>query len=168
MSEIIDYFSEPGSFLSFVLALMVIVAFIKVAEKVWSWCSLKLTSYYNIRRKKETQTEQVTNQDKRITEIDEKLDAVMSKIDEIVDTFNKFEERQKSVNTILLRDKIKYIYKKCLTDGYILDKDKQDFKYAYDEYVANGGNSYVIDEVEPFIHGIKVFLSDEDAKEAGY
>lgn len=143
-------------------------AIIKIAEKVFNWCSTKLTTYYNIRKGKETQKENITNQDKRITEIDDKLDAVINKMDGIVTAFNTFVERQKSVNTILLRDKINYIYKDCLVKGYILEKSKQNFKYAYDEYIANGGNSYVIDEVEPFIHELKVFLSDEDAKNAGY
>ena len=164
MNEIITYFSESGNFFSFITAIIIIVAFIKVAEKVWSWCSLKLTAYYNMRHGKETQKETIINQDKRITEIDDKLDSVINKMDGIVTTFDRFVERQKSVNTILLRDKINYIYKDCIAKGYILEKQKQNFKYAYDEYIANGGNSYVIDEVEPFIHGLKVYLSDEDAK----
>lgn len=168
MDDIIKYFSESGNFLSFITAIIIIAALIKVAEKIFSWASAKLTAYYNMRKGKETQKETIDNQDKRITEIDDKLDDVIDKMDTIVDTFDKFVVRQKSVNTILLRDKINYIYKECLAKGYILDKSKQNFKYAYDEYVANGGNSYVIDEVEPFIHGLKVFLSDEDAKKAGY
>ena len=166
MDEVIKYFSESGSILSFIVAITIIAALVKVGEKVISWISAKLTAYYNFRHGKEQTKQNITNQDKRITEIDDKLDKVVETIDDISKTFNKFEERQKSVNTILLRDKINYIYKDCIAKGYILEKQKQNFKYAYDEYIANGGNSYVRDEVEPYIHTLKVFLSDEDAKAA--
>lgn len=168
MDEIIKYFSESGSVVSFIIAITIIVAMIKVAEKVISWVSGKLTAYYNFRHGKETEKEKVLNQDKKITEIDDKLDKVAAKMDDIVNHFDTFVVRQKSVNTILLRDKINYIYKDCIAKGYILEKQLQNFTYAYDEYVANGGNSYVINDVNPYIHTLKVFLSDEDAKAAGY
>lgn len=190
MKELIEYFSESGNFLSFSLALVILVVIIKVVEKSCSWVSEKLLKYYNFKRGKETEKETLQKNGERIQELDKKLeqhikdadeklaksmqevdnklDTIGDKVDGMVKAFGDFEIRQKNVNTIVLRDKIKYIYKKCLTDGYILDKDKRDFKDAYDEYVANGGNSYVKDEVEPFIHGLRVFLSEENAALAGY
>jgi len=190
MKELIEYFSASGNAVSFFLALVILVAIVKVLEKVLSWLSEKLTKYYNFKRGKETEKETIETQGKRIKEIDEKLDQhirdadnamnqrmlevdgkldkIGEKVDGIAQTFIKYEERQKSVNAILLRDKINYIYKDCIAKGYILEKQKQDFKYAYDEYIANGGNSYIINEVEPYIHNCKMFLSDIDAREAGF
>ena len=168
MDEIIKYFSESGSFLSFVFALVILAAIIKVFEKVYGWASKKLTAYYNFRKGKDQQSETISEQDRKITEIDDKLSDVMAKMDNIVVEFREHIKHQKKVNTVVLKDKINIIYKDCLIKGYILDKAKHDFKDAFDEYVANGGNSYVIDEIEPYIHGLKTFLSDEDAKSAGY
>lgn len=190
MKELIEYFSESGNAVSFFLALVILVAIVKLLEKSFSWVSGKLLKYYNFKRGKETEKETIETQGKKITELDEKLvqhikdadkmmdqrmhevdsklDTIGEKVDGIAQTFVKYEERQKSVNTILLRDKINYIYKDCIAKGYILEKQKQDFKYAYDEYIANGGNSYIINEVEPFIHNCRMFLSDVDAKAAGY
>lgn len=190
MKELIEYFSESGNAVSFFLALVILVVIVKVLEKSFSWVSEKLTKYYNFKRGKETEKEKVENQtqqiaeinekldkhineaeammDKRMSEVDEKLDKIGNKVDSIAETFDKYEKRQKSVNTILLRDKINYIYKDCIAKGYILEKQKQDFKYAYDEYIANDGNSYVIDEVEPFVHNLRVFLSEADARKAGF
>lgn len=164
MKEIIEYITTPGNIGSFLLSIAMLSATIVLIEKFYSWATSKLKNYYDFKRGKETEKETIQNQDKRIKEVDDKLDTLSDKIDSIAKSFNKFEERQKSVNTILLRDKIKYIYKECISKGYILEKSKQDFKYAYDEYIANGGNSYVRDEVEPYIHNLKVYLSDEDAK----
>lgn len=190
MKELIEYFSDSGNVLSFFLALVILVAIVKLLEKSFSWVSAKLLKYYNFKRGKETEKETIETQGQRIKELDEKLiqhmhdadnvmtqrmaevdgklDKIGEKVDDIAQTFVKYEERQKSVNTILLRDKINYIYKDCIAKGYILEKQKQDFKYAYDEYIANGGNSYIINEVEPFIHNCKMFLSDADAKKAGF
>lgn len=190
MKELIEYFSTSGNIVSFSLALVIIVIIVKTVEKLWSWVSEKLLKYYNFKRGKETEKEtlqkygeriQEVNQkleqhikdadeklEKRMKEVDDKLDVIGDKVDGMVTSLGQFEVRQKNVNTIVLRDKIKYIYKKCLTDGYILDKDKRDFKDAYDEYIENGGNSYVKDEVEPFVHNLRVFLSEENAALAGY
>ena len=190
MKELIEYFSESGNFLSFSLALVILVVIIKIVEKSCSWVSEKLLKYYNFKRGKETENETMQKHGERIQEVDkkleqhikdadeklekcmkevdDKLDKIGDKVDGMAKAFGDFEVRQKSVNTIVLRDKIKYIYKKCLIDGYILDKDKRDFKDAYDEYIANDGNSYVKDEVAPFIHGLRVFLSEENAALAGY
>lgn len=190
MKELIEYFSESGNFLSFSLALVILVVIIKVIEKSCSWVSEKLLKYYNFKRGKETEKETLQKNgeriqeldkkldihiqeadeklEKRMHEVDDKLDTIGVKVDGMVKAFEDFEVRQKNVNTIVLRDKIKYIYNKCLAAGYILDKDKKDFKDAYDEYIANGGNSYVKDEVNPFIHELRVFLSEENAALAGF
>lgn len=190
MKELIEYFSTSGNIVSFSLALVIIVIIVKTVEKLWSWVSEKLLKYYNFKRGKETEKETLQKNGERIQELDKKLeqhikdadeklaksmqevdnklDTIGDKVDGMVKAFGDFEIRQKNVNTIVLRDKIKYIYKKCLTDGYILDKDKRDFKDAYDEYIANGGNSYAKDEVAPFIHELRVFLSEENAALAGY
>ena len=190
MKELIEYFSESGNAVSFFFALVILVIIIKLLEKSFSWISDKLTKYYNFKRGKETEKEKVNKQaeqikaideklDKHIQEADEKikeffhdvdvkLDAVGQKVDNIAETFAEYEKRQKRVNTITLRDKINYIYKDCLSKGYILNKTKHDFKDAYDEYIANGGNSYVQTEVDPFIHNLRVFLADDDARKAGF
>lgn len=190
MKELIEYFSTSGNIVSFSLALVIIVIIVKTVEKLWSWVSEKLLKYYNFKRGKETEKETLQKNGERIQELDKKLeqhikdadeklaksmqevdsklDTIGAKVDGMVTAFENYEERQKKVNVITLRDKIKYIYNKCLATNYILDKDKQDFKDAYDEYIENGGNSYVKDEVEPFIHGLRVFLSDENAALAGY
>lgn len=186
MKELIDYFSETGNIVSFFVALIILAGIIKLFEKIISWASGKLTKYYNYRRGRETEKEKAEKQSERIKEIDDKLDkhiidaesklderihevdikldAITDKVDSIAKAFGDYETRQKKVNIITLRDKINYIYKRCLVDGYILDKDKHDFKDAYDEYIENGGDSYVETEIEPFIHTLRVFLTEEDAK----
>ena len=140
-----------------------LAATIVLIEKLYRWIVEKLKNYYNFRRGKEKEKETSEKHEERLNEFDTKLDTISAKVNEIVTHLDKFVANQKNVNTVLLRDKIYYIYKEALKKGYILDKDKQNFKFAYDEYIANGGNSYIRDEVEPFIHGLKVYISDEDA-----
>lgn len=164
MKELIDYITDPGNVGSFLLAISMLAAGIVLIEKLVGWCSGKLKKYYDIRRGKEIDKETTEKQEKHLNELDNKLDTISTKMDEIVTHLDTFVNDQKKVNTVLLRDKIYYIYKEALKKGYILEKDKKNFKYAYDEYVRNNGNSYVIDEVEPFIHNLKVYVDEEHAQ----
>ena len=164
MKEIIEYITPPGNIGSFLLSISMLSAAIILLEKFYSWCTSKLKKYYDFKRGKETDKETVNKQEQRLNELDTKLDTISTKVDEIVTHLDTFVANQKKVNTVVLRDKIYYIYKEALRKGYILEKDKKNFKYAYDEYVRNDGNSYVIDEVEPFIHNLKVYITDEDAQ----
>lgn len=164
MKEIIEYVTTPGNVGAFLLSISIIAASIVLIEKFYNWAVSKFKGYYDIRRDKEKDKETTAKQEEHLNELDNKLDTITTKVDQIVNHLDTFVANQKNVNTILLRDKIYYIYKEALRKGYILDKDKQNFKFAYDEYIANGGNSYVRDEIEPFIHGLKVYINDEDAK----
>lgn len=164
MKEIIEYMTTPGNIGSFFLAITMLAATIVVIEKVYTWITNKLKNYYNFKRGEEKEKETEQKQEEHLNELDNKLDTITNKVNEIVNHLDTFVTNQKNVNTVLLRDKIYYIYKDALRKGYILDKDKQNFKFAYDEYIANGGNSYIRDEVEPFIHGLKVYINDRDAQ----
>lgn len=164
MKEIIEYITTPGNIGSFFLAIAMLAATIVVIEKFYTWATSKLKNYYDFKRGKEKDKETEQKQEEHLNELDNKLDTITNKVDEIVSHLDTFVANQKNVNTVLLRDKIYYIYKDALRKGYILDKDKQNFKFAYDEYIANGGNSYIRDEVEPFIHGLKVYINDHDAQ----
>lgn len=165
MKDLIEYLTTAGNIGSFLLAISMLAAGVVVLEKLYTWAAGRLKKYYDFKRGKEIDKENDEKQSKHLTELDAKLDTLINSVNALVINLDTFENSQKNVNTILLRDKINYIYKDAIQKGYILEKKKQDFKYAYDEYVRNGGNSYVIDEVEPFIHNLKVYMSDEDAKQ---
>jgi len=164
MKELIDYLINGDNVASFLLAISMLAAGIVLIEKLYTWISGKLKKYYDFKHGKETEKENENKQDERLNELDTKLDTINTKVDNLVSHFDTFTSDQKRVNTVVLRDKIGYIYNKALKNNYIIEKDKQDFKYAYDEYVRNGGNSYVIDEVEPFIHNLKVYIDEAHAQ----
>jgi len=164
MKDLIDYIVNGDNIASFLIAISMLAAGIVLIEKLYTWISGRLKKYYDFKHGKEVEKENEENQNEHLKELDTKLDTLINTINALVTNLDTFENGQKNVNTILLRDKINYIYKEAIQKGYILEKKKQDFKYAYDEYVRNGGNSYVIDEVEPFIHKLKVYLSDEEAQ----
>ena len=163
MKELIDYLINGDNVASFLLAISMLAAGIVLIEKLYTWISGKLKKYYDFKHGKETEKENEKKQDERLNELDTKLDTIENKLDNIVDTVETYMKGQKNVNTVVLRNIIHPIYEEARRNQYILEKDKQDFKYAYDEYVRNGGNSYVIDEVEPFIHNLKVYMTKEDA-----
>ena len=163
MKELIDYLINGDNVASFFLAISMLAAGIVLIEKLYTWISGKLKKYYDFKHGKETEKENEKKQDERLNELDTKLDTIENKLDSIVDTVETYMKGQKNVNTVVLRNIIHPIYEEARRNQYILEKDKQDFKYAYDEYVRNGGNSYVIDEVEPFIHNLKVYMTKEDA-----
>lgn len=163
MKEIIDYITKADSVGSFLLTISFLAAVVVLIEKFYVWIVGKFKKYYDRRRGKELESETISGQSKRIEELDTKLDAIEQKLDNIVNTVETYMKGQKNVNTVVLRNIIHPIYEEARRNQYILEKDKQDFKYAYDEYVRNGGNSYVIDEVEPFIHNLKVYMTKEDA-----
>ena len=163
MKELIDYLINGDNIASFLLAISMLAAGIVLIEKLYTWVSSKLKKYYDFKHGKETEKENEKKQDERLNELDTKLDTIENKLDNIVNTVETYMKGQKNVNTVVLRNIIHPIYEEARRNQYILEKDKQDFKYAYDEYVRNGGNSYVIDEVEPFIHNLKVYMTKEDA-----
>lgn len=164
VKDLIEYITDPGNVGAFLLAISMLAAAVVLIEKFVGWCSGKFRKYYDARRGREIEKETTAKQEEHLDELDNKLDNISTKMDEIVNHLDTFVANQKKVNTVLLRDKIYYIYKDALKKGYILEKDKKNFKYAFDEYVRNDGNSYVIDEVEPFIHNLKVYVDEEHAQ----
>lgn len=164
MKEIIDYIVNGDNIASFLLAISILAASIVLIEKLYTWVSGKLKKYYDFKHGKENEKENEQKQDKRLDELDTKLDNINTKVDNLVAHFDTFISDQKRVNTVVLRDKIGYIYNKALKNNYIIEKDKQDFTYAYEEYVRNDGNSYVKDEVAPFIHNLKVYIDEAHAQ----
>lgn len=165
MEKIVDYFCG-GNGGNFFAALIIVGAIIAVVERIVNWCGEKLKKYYNVKKGKETLEKTIENHSTQINEVKSVVEQLVKTFNTLEDKIEQYSTKQQRTNTVMLRDGIYEIYKETIRKGYILDKDKQNFKYAFDEYVANGGNSYVIDEIEPFIHNAKVFLSDEEAADA--
>lgn len=163
MKEIIEYFTGEGNGINFFTALLIIGAIVAVCEKVFGWFGCKLKKLYDIKKGKETLEETICSHTSQIEEIKEDVIKLVSTINSLEEKIDQYSTQQHKVNTVLLRDKLYSIYKETIRKGYILDKDKKNFNYAYDEYIANGGNSYIVNEVAPFIHNAKVFLTDEEA-----
>jgi hypothetical protein len=133
----------------------------------WIWTNFNKA--YKLKKSSEDFHETVKNHTKQIAEMDirhgEDYKEISNKIDGLTNKLDHFIEETKKDNQVILRDKIYDVYKLTLQKGYILEKDSKNYHYALERYLANGGNSYVTDEIKPRMEDFKVFLSDEDAEE---
>jgi hypothetical protein len=153
--------------------LSIYFAFVIAAMKgVWEFSKFVIKifrKWHNSENIKEEKEETLQSHSKQISEMDvrhkEDYQQINSKIDTLTSTLDKFIGETKKDNQVILRDKIYDAYKITLQKGYILEKDSKNYHYALERYIANEGNSYVVDEIEPRMKDFKVFLCDEDAEE---
>jgi hypothetical protein len=150
---------------AFFITFAVISAIVFASIKIYK-AFMKLHNAKSEQEKKdytiESHSKQIAEMDLRHKEDYKNLD---TKIDTLTTTLQMFISETKKDNQVILRDKIYDIYQLTLQKGYILEKDNKNYHYALERYLANDGNSYVCDEIEPRMKDFKVFISDEDAEE---
>lgn len=66
-------------------------------------------------------------------------------------------------NVITMKITLLDMYRKAIRDGYILEKDDSNFHDLLNRYYANGGNSYIKDDIVPRMEHFRVYLSENDA-----
>jgi hypothetical protein len=147
------------------LVIEILLALFIVAGWIWD----KFNKGYKIKRSNEVFHETVESHTKQIADMDvrhkEDYSKVDNKLDAISSTLSDFISETKKDNQVILRDKIYDAYKMTLQKGYVLEKDSKNYHYALERYLANDGNSYVCEEIEPRMREFPVFLCDEDAVE---
>ena len=93
----------------------------------------------------------------KIEEVNSRIDKLENKLD------NETEERQHD-SVAQLRHSITSIYHITQRDKYILESDKENYNDLYKRYIANGGNSYIEKDVDPYINSLPRFMTHEEAK----
>lgn len=133
----------------------------------WVW--VHFNKAYKLKKDSDDFHETVGNHTKQIVDMDarhkEDYKQIDNKIDVLTSTLTNFISETKKDNQVILRDKIYDAYKLAIKNDYILEKDSKNYHYALERYLANDGNSYVTDEVEPRMKEFKVFNTVEDAEE---
>lgn len=128
----------------------------KISFSPWSslfnWLGKQLTS--DLRNDIETMNEKIDSNRKQSH--DENM-ATCQKLDDFI------KETQMD-NQAIMRDRLLRIYHTTLKKGYILEKDNENFHSLLKRYKANGGNSYILNDVAPRMESFKVYLSENDAE----
>ena len=67
-------------------------------------------------------------------------------------------------STVMLKQDIRILYETCKKRGYILDKEKKCFSDMHEIYTACGGNSFVSEQIKPFIDSLRCYETEEEAE----
>ena len=94
----------------------------------------------------------------------EKIIVLENKLDTLIKTFGMFQEEDKQDKQTLFRNNIQQIYNKTLKKRYITADDKKNYSYLLSAYIRNKGNSYIVEDIAPWMLQVPVFPTDEDAK----
>ena len=95
----------------------------------------------------------------------EKIVVLENKIDTLIQSFAKYSEEDKKDKQTLFRNSIQEIYNKTLKKRYITVDDQKNYSCLVNAYTRNGGNSYILEDVDPWMKTVPVFTTDEDAEE---
>lgn len=151
-----DYFNN----MSVGTLLAIVTCFLGIVGSV-SGVSIKVYNIAQRWRKLENEKEESKSALEKNTD---DIKVINNKIDTIVQTLNTYIEHDKHDKQAMLRNDIQEIYCKALKNRYMTAEAKKNFGYLYERYTANEGNSYVVDQVYPFIIDLPVFSSEEDAQ----
>ena len=127
-----------------------------------STASIKLYSIAQKWRKLENEKEEHIE---IFTKNQEKITVLENKLDTLIKTFELYQENDKEDKQTLFRNSIQEIYNKTLKKRYITVDDKKNYSYLLASYTRNKGNSYIVEDIAPWMQQAPVFSTDEDAEE---
>lgn len=106
--------------------------------------------------------------EEQIEKINEKLETnheiYMGRISDVEEKIKTVDINRQEDCLATLRDRITQMYHYHQKKGYILEDDKKDFNALFTRYTINGGNSYVQEDIAPFMKSLPRFMSDGDAE----
>lgn len=119
---------------------------------------------YNLAQKWRKAENEKEKQEGVLMENRKNITILENKIDTLICTFKMFVEEDKKDKQTLFRNNIQNIYNITLKKRYITVDDKKNYTYLITAYTRNDGNSYILEDVMPWMKEVPVFSSDEDAE----
>ena len=103
--------------------------------------------------------------DKRFDTITTNYAELHNSLLELKDKLEQLTYDSKESTRVMLKQDIRRMYTECKKRDYILDKEKKCFIDMYDIYCACGGNSFVSEQVEPFMMDLNCYETEEEAEQ---
>lgn len=103
--------------------------------------------------------------DKRFETITTNYAELHNSLYEVKNKLEQLTNDSRESTRVMLKQDIRKLYETCKKRGYILDKEKKCFKDMYAIYIACGGNSFVSEQVEPFMDSLNCFETEEEAEQ---
>ena len=146
---------SASTFLTWCLCIVTIIGSI-------SALSIKIYNIFQKWRKYENEKEENEN---ILLKNRESVTVLENKLDTLIQSFELYIKKDKEDKQTLFRNSIQDIYNKTLKKRYITVDDKKNYTYLINAYTRNDGNSYILDDVVPWMKDVSVFSTDEDAEE---
>lgn len=103
--------------------------------------------------------------DKRFDTITTNYAELHNSMTEMKDKLEQLTNDSRESTRIMLKQDIRKMYEECKCRGYILDKEKKCFIDMYEIYRACGGNSFVSEQVEPFMMSLHCYETEDEAEQ---
>ena len=114
---------------------------------------IKLTKTIDeIKEQQDTDREQSIKHDKMIKD---DLSNLANTVNDIADTLGVIQKKIDNTEMATLKDKLLLYYKKYKDIGEWDEFESEVFWELYDSYISHGGNSFVKNEIEPVMRGMK-------------
>ena len=152
MSEFLKYLQNGGSMIEFISFIIIVVAVFYYFEKVCKTVKSYLDLYFDNRTKKNNREHTIDLNKESIKNIDDRVSDLESQFT----TFMKCLDKDMQV---IHRKEIRNLYEKAKANNDTLsDKDMRDYHYCLECYLAHNGNSYVQDEIVPYMKNVKTTI----------
>lgn len=156
MEQLIKYLENGGSFVTILVVIVILFAVVEWCYKVFKFTKDKMDTY----AKKKTNKEKLNND---INNLTDRVDKEEEHIDEIYELLQRLIASLDADMQVIHRRTIKEFYEKAIRQqGILTEKDMKDYHSALDCYNAHHGNSYVHDEIMPYMQKVKVVLLESD------
>ena len=88
--------------------------------------------------------------------IKDDLSNLANTVNDIADTLGVIQKKIDNTEMATLKDKLLLYYKKYKDIGEWDEFESEVFWELYDSYISHGGNSFVKNEIEPVMRGMKI------------
>ena len=149
MTELLNYLNNGGSIIELITLIIIIVAVFYYFEKIVKTVKGYLNGYVE-KKKKEDKTAKIIESNK------ESIDTMTARMNSFENNFIDLMKALDKDMQVIHRKEIREIYEKAkANNGVISEKDMRDYHYALECYINHNGNSYVQDEIVPYMKTVR-------------
>lgn len=142
MKELITFLNDGNSFVSILLVIFVLVMLFYWVENLVKTLHKYLDAYAD----KKNEKKNISNLTGKMVTLEKQMITLTEMLDKDMQ--------------VIHRKEIRELYEKALrNNGELSEKDMKDYHYALDCYKSHNGNSYVQDEIEPYMKTVKIKLN---------
>lgn len=126
-----------------------------------------IEKYRHTRNLMDTKNELLIKHSNDIADLFDRYEQLDKHLELLVQSLDAYINDSKADSQALFRDRIMQLYRytKQHKTPYILEDDMENYISLFKRYTENGGNGYIHDVVDSFMHNLPLYISEKDLQQ---